>query len=94
MEVSHNEPFLTDSPISVFKRRKKSLRLCVEAEKTFILETILQLLFLDLLGMIQKSGPKLVRAHFTNDCLKKEGLHRLHGSHCHQATREPQSFSC
>lgn len=47
----------------------------MDAEKTFtFLGKLLQLLFLDLLGMIIKKWPKLVRADFVNDSLEKEGL--------------------
>lgn len=41
-----------------------------------------------------KMWPEALRAHFTNECLKKEGLLWLYGFHCHQATWEPESFSC
>lgn len=41
----------------------------------------------------RKLVPQLVKEHFTNHSVKKEGLHWLRGSHCHQATWELRGFA-
>lgn len=49
-----------------------------------------------LIFLIQRN-PKcleIVKENFTIDCVEKEGLEQLYGSHCYQATWEPQRFSC
>lgn len=71
MEVSHDGPFFTDSPISVFSMKKMHLRLCMEA---FNVEATLQVLFPDFLGTLHKKQPEFVKEHFMGLTLKKGGI--------------------
>lgn len=77
--ASLKDPFLADSPMSVQQGENSG-----EAD-AFIVEARLALPFPPFLSTKTKR-PAIVKDNSTNDCVKKEGLHQLHGPHCHQAT--------
>lgn len=93
-EVSHNVPFLTDSPISVFRgEKRKGEGVVWILFFLFFREKFPRSYFFTSSTWHKKCGLNWKSSNSPMTVSKKGGITRLSGSHWHQATWEPESFS-